>query len=63
MTFCNSERIGWIPLMREVSPALVEEYRWIFGLSITEMEIVHGAYRHDNPNCNLSKAHIEFDRF
>ena len=49
--------------MREVSPALVEEYRWIFGLSITEMEIVHGAYRHDNPNCNLSKAHIEFDRF
>ena len=30
---------------------LVDEYRWVFGLSVTEMEIIHGAYRKDNPNC------------
>jgi nephrocystin-3 len=38
-------------LEEEVPPSLVNEYRWIFGLSVTEMEIVHGAYRRDNPNC------------
>ena len=48
---CRSERIGWIPFEEEVPKNLVNEYRWIFGLSITEMEIVHGAYRKDNPNC------------
>ena len=48
-----SERIGWIPLEDEVPGNLVDEYRWIFGLSVTEMEIVHGAYRKDNPNCEL----------
>ena len=47
----DSERIGWIPLPSEVPQTLVDEYRWIFGLSVTEMEIVHGAYRKDNPNC------------
>ena len=45
--------------MREVSPALVDEYRWIFGLSITEMEIIHGAYRHDNPNCEWSASTLQ----
>ena len=46
-----SERIGWIPEADDVPHNLVQDYRWIFGLSVTEMEIVHGAYRKDNPNC------------
>ena len=46
-----SERIGWIPSCGDVPQNIVDEYKWIFGLSITEMEIVHGAYRKDNPNC------------
>ena len=50
-SICFSERIGWIPLASEVPENLVNEYKWVFGLSITEMEIVHGAYRKDNPNC------------
>ena len=29
-----------------------DEYKWIEGLSVTEMEILHGAYRADNPNGN-----------
>ena len=48
---CCSERIGWIPEADDVPQSLVQDYRWIFGLSVTEMEIVHGAYRKDNPNC------------
>ncbi|XP_077982009.1 telomerase protein component 1-like [Glandiceps talaboti] len=46
----TSERCGWIPSSAEVPQALVSEYRWIQGLSVTEMEIMHGAYRIDNPN-------------
>ena len=51
--FTPSERIGWVPEAGEVPQSLVQDYRWIFGLSVTEMEIVHGAYRKDNPNCKF----------
>ncbi|XP_071952526.1 telomerase protein component 1-like [Antedon mediterranea] len=46
----TSERCGWIPTHNDVSDSLVKEYKWIEGLSVTEMEILHGAYRIDNPN-------------
>ncbi|XP_071502709.1 telomerase protein component 1-like [Diadema antillarum] len=46
----TSERCGWIPAMDDVPSSVANEYRWINGLSITEMEIMHGAYRKDNPN-------------
>ncbi|CAH1244024.1 TEP1 [Branchiostoma lanceolatum] len=46
----TSERCGWVPAVEDVPQAIVDEYRWIFGLSITEMEIMHAAYRRDNPN-------------
>ena len=45
-----SERIGWIPVGEEVPEAVREQYKWVDGLSVTEMEIMHGAYRNDNPN-------------
>lgn len=45
-----SERVGWVPTGDEIPEALREEYKWIEGLSVTEMEIMHGAYRCDNPN-------------
>ena len=48
-----SERAGWIPNRGEVPESLAMEYKWIMGLSVTEMEIMHGAYRKDNPNCKL----------
>lgn len=46
----TSERCGWIPTAQDVPEALSREYRWVHGLSVTEMEILHGAYRIDNPN-------------
>ncbi|XP_022107201.1 telomerase protein component 1-like isoform X2 [Acanthaster planci] len=46
----TSERCGWIPGLSEVPESLQQEYRWIHGLSVTEMEIMHGAYRKDNYN-------------
>ncbi|XP_035690264.1 telomerase protein component 1-like [Branchiostoma floridae] len=46
----TSERCGWIPGVQEVPPQFAAEYRWIHGLSVTEMEIMHGAYRKGNPN-------------
>jgi hypothetical protein len=51
--FSSSERIGWIPQKDEVPDAVTSEYSWITGLSVTEMEIMHGAYRNDNPNGEL----------
>jgi len=45
-----SERVGWVPTDNEVPEAVKSSYRWIEGLSVTEMEIMHGAYRKDNPN-------------
>ncbi|XP_071785835.1 telomerase protein component 1-like [Asterias amurensis] len=46
----TSERCGWIPNQMEVPPSIRSDYRWIQGLSVTEMEIMHGAYRKDNFN-------------
>lgn len=53
-TFSFSERIGWIPEYDQVPLSIKDEYKWIEGLSVTEMEILHGAYRVDNPNGNTS---------
>lgn len=46
----DSHRSGWIPNKSEVPLQLAQEYGWIFGTSITEMEIIHGAFRKANPN-------------
>nr|XP_006815135.1 PREDICTED: telomerase protein component 1-like [Saccoglossus kowalevskii] len=46
----TSERCGWVPNRSEVPQSVIDEYRWVMGLSVTEMEIIHGAYRVDNPN-------------
>ncbi|XP_072023567.1 telomerase protein component 1-like [Amphiura filiformis] len=46
----TSERCGWIPTFNDVPESIVSEYKWVHGLSVTEMEIMHGAYRIDNPN-------------
>ena len=45
-----SERIGWIPLLEEISDDVQTIYNFVYGLSVTEMEIMHAAYRLDNPN-------------
>jgi len=42
--------MGWVPADEEVPEAVKSTYKWIEGLSVTEMEIMHGAYRKDNPN-------------
>lgn len=34
----------------ELPPNLLDSYQLVFGLSVTEMEIVHAAYRIENPN-------------
>ncbi|KAK2154284.1 hypothetical protein LSH36_272g06050 [Paralvinella palmiformis] len=45
-----SERYGWIPSAEDLTEDLQESYDWIPGVSITHMEILHGAYRIKNPN-------------
>ena len=47
--FCR-DRSGWIPTIEDLSRNLAAQYGWIYGLSVTEMEIVHGAFRKFNPN-------------
>ena len=47
---CCSDRSGWIPTIEDLSRNLAAQYGWIYGLSVTEMEIVHGAFRKFNPN-------------
>ncbi|CAD5125807.1 DgyrCDS14011 [Dimorphilus gyrociliatus] len=44
------ERIGWIPEANIVPQYIRDTYDWIDDLSVTEMEIIHAAYRIDNPN-------------
>lgn len=34
----------------EISEDVKNKYEFIYGLSVTEMEILHAAYRLDNPN-------------
>ncbi|XP_013381732.1 TPR repeat-containing protein DDB_G0287407 isoform X2 [Lingula anatina] len=46
----TSERVGWIPKTGDVPPNLLDQYCLVFGLSVTEMEIIHGAYKKINPN-------------
>ncbi|XP_018115847.1 telomerase protein component 1 isoform X2 [Xenopus laevis] len=50
MVILLGERAGWIPDISEVPSEVVEQYHWIPGMSITGMEILHGAYRNSNPN-------------
>ena len=57
--FSFSERCGWIPTHHDVPESLAREYRWIPGLSVTEMEILHGAYRTDNPNCKCLRSSVQ----
>jgi len=45
-----SDRAGWIPKFEEFTLNLASQYGWVYGLSVTEMEIVHGAMRKLNPN-------------
>ena len=42
--------MGWVPLENEIEKETIEHYHLIIGLSVTEMEIMHAAYRQDNPN-------------
>jgi hypothetical protein len=44
------EKAGWIPEPNEVPGLLAAQYGWIHGMSVTEMEIIHGAYRTATPN-------------
>jgi len=53
---CVSERVGWVPADVDVPEAVKSTYKWIEGLSVTEMEIMHGAYRKDNPNGMLYRV-------
>ncbi|XP_070562961.1 TPR repeat-containing protein DDB_G0287407-like isoform X2 [Ptychodera flava] len=54
------ERCGWIPNRNEVPQSVIEEYRWVMGLSVTEMEVIHGAYRVDNPNSLFMMRNAKF---
>lgn len=42
--------------MDDLSRNLAAQYGWVYGLSVTEMEIVHGAFRKMNPN---GESHVK----
>ncbi|XP_077977671.1 TPR repeat-containing protein DDB_G0287407-like [Glandiceps talaboti] len=44
------DRYGWIPTSREVPLDIIHQYEWVPNLSMTHMEILHGALRSHNPN-------------
>ncbi|KAK3703596.1 hypothetical protein QZH41_019138, partial [Actinostola sp. cb2023] len=44
------ERYGWMPSHSDIPQEIQDQYRWIFPVSITHMEILHAAYRTKNPN-------------
>ncbi|XP_070560675.1 TPR repeat-containing protein DDB_G0287407-like [Ptychodera flava] len=56
----TSERCGWIPEQGKVPSNLGKKYQWVNGLSVTEMEIMHGAYRNDNPNSVFAMRESSF---
>lgn len=39
-----------MPINKEVPVSVRDEYAWVSNVSITHMEILHGAYRGGNPN-------------
>ncbi|PVD28330.1 hypothetical protein C0Q70_10917 [Pomacea canaliculata] len=43
-------RYGWIPTVNDIPKEVHEKYDWVDGISITSMEILHGALRISNPN-------------
>ena len=45
-----SETMGWIPTPDQVPLSMAEHYGWVEGVSMLEMEIMHAAYRSNNPN-------------
>jgi hypothetical protein len=38
-------RYGWVPGDNDVPEDVKEKYKWVPQVSITHMEILHGAYR------------------
>merc|ERR1719494_24318 len=53
------ERAGWIPGFGDLTFNLASQYGWVYGLSVTEMEIVHGAFRKLNPNALFLIRHAD----
>ncbi|XP_073234620.1 TPR repeat-containing protein DDB_G0287407-like isoform X1 [Porites lutea] len=56
----NCARAGWIPTFGDLTYNLAVQYGWVYGLSLTEMEIVHGAFRQCNPNALFLIRDSEF---
>ncbi|KAK2162086.1 hypothetical protein LSH36_104g03069 [Paralvinella palmiformis] len=46
----TSARRGWVPNPDQIQPEVVKDYGLVYGLSVTEMEIVRGAFEKRNPN-------------
>ena len=40
LIFYIRERVGWIPKVGDLTDSLAAQYGWVYGLSVTEMEIV-----------------------
>ena len=43
-------RYGWVPNQDDIPSDIADTYNWVPNLSITHMEILHGAFRSKNPN-------------
>ena len=59
----TSDRCGWVPESDQLPAPLKDQYKWIDGMSVTEMEILHGAFRIQNQNgkrCNCWRLYFIF---
>jgi len=46
-----SETLGWVP-SHEYTHSVFDQYDWVQGMSLIEMEIIQAAYRSINQNGN-----------
>lgn len=49
-----SESIGWVPMWGEYADEVIEDYIEAYGLLVEDLQVLYGAYREDNLNCELS---------
>lgn len=50
-----SETLGWVP-SHEYTHSVFDQYDWVRGMSLIEMEIIQAAYRSINQNGNTVGA-------
>ena len=48
-----SESVGWVPMWDEYPDEDVGEFMEAYGLVVEDLEVMNGAFRQDNQNCEI----------